>query len=532
MRKLFLLCLLVATTLNAGAQVHVAISNPDQWAATELSKYIGQTVTFDDPMIICSFSNSGTTVSPRRIFAPTNQALPRTKDYDHIIKLNNTGSIKLTGLGSNLRTGQHIEQLTIQVTGSGTGKYISGTIVGNSRADLTKGPDMSAIDMRGEHTLLVCAMNLEYYLAHNFSGNGMGPANAEQHARQRTKTIAALSTINADIYGLVEIQKGDEALREIAAELNKALPARGYRIVKSGTASEGSFTQSCYIYDTTTVETVGQLITIDEVVKDRKRMQIFREKATGEEFNFSINHFKAKSGSGSGVNANQGDGQGGFNADRVKESKAVIDRYNTYVSQIKAAKGEEDLDILIMGDLNAYGKEDPITTLIQNGMTDLHRSFHADSSYSYTFGGQAGYLDHALCSRSLLPQVTGMVAFHINSDEDDRYTYDKSNDLTMFRSSDHDPVLVGLRLDRSAQFTGIKANTLDILRNGDDIVVCDANVIDRDAYYLIVTPSGTLVQSGSIDSNEYTIARPTTPGLYILMVYANGVTKQVKLLVR
>ena len=173
-------------------------------------------------------------------------------------------------------------------------------------------------------------------------------------------------------------------------------------------------------------------------------MQTFEEFATGEKFIYSINHFKAKSGSASGADANKGDGQGAFNASRVAEANGVMDKYNAF----KAALHDED--ILIMVDLNDYGKEDPIMAFLKRGFYDLHRAFHADSSYSYTFSGQAGYLDHAIASASLLGQVTGMAAYTINSDENDKWTYDKSSDRTMFRCSDHDPVLVGLRLDSTA----------------------------------------------------------------------------------
>ena len=125
----------------------------------------------------------------------------------------------------------------------------------------------------------------------------------------------------------------------------------------------------------------------------------------------------------------------------MKEAESVLFHYDID----RGYYGDDD--ILIMGDLNAYAMEDPITVLREGGMIDLHRAFHADSSYSYVYHGYAGYLDHALCNSTLYPSVTGMVAYHINSDEKDSYAYDNSNDLTMFRCSDHDPVIVGLRLD-------------------------------------------------------------------------------------
>ncbi len=71
------------------------------------------------------------------------------------------------------------------------------------------------------------------------------------------------------------------------------------------------------------------------------------------------------------------------------------------------------------------------------------------------FDGQAGYLDHALASPTLVGQVTGATDWHINSDESDVVDYDTSfkpteqealYEANPYRSSDHDPVIVGLDL--------------------------------------------------------------------------------------
>ena len=213
----------------------------------------------------------------------------------------------------------------------------------------------------------------------------------------------------------------------------------------------------------------------------------------------------------------------------------MIQQYNRLRSQYK------DNDVLIMGDLNAYGKEDPITAFTNVGFIDLHRAFHADTSYSYTFHGQAGYLDHAICNASLRQQITGMAAYHINSDESDDYTYDKSNDLTMFRSSDHDPVLVGLKLDK----TQTEATTDPIVNNfsvaeqdgkqvvvfSEFITIYNAYDSDESSFYAIYTPQGVLVEQGQIDTSPYIVNMPTEHGLYIVYVYAQGKVWQRKILV-
>ena len=94
--------------------------------------------------------------------------------------------------------------------------------------------------------------------------------------------------------------------------------------------------------------------------------------------------------------------------------------------------------------------EDPITTLLEAGYTRLN------DDYSYVFDGAWGSLDHALASDSLLSQVSGTTTWHINADEasaldyNTDFTSDRQDDNLYapdaFRSSDHDPILVGLDL--------------------------------------------------------------------------------------
>ena len=89
-----------------------------------------------------------------------------------------------------------------------------------------------------------------------------------------------------------------------------------------------------------------------------------------------------------------------------------------------------------------------------------------DDGYSYVFEGQSGYLDHALASPSLAVQVTDVTEWHINADEpvalDYNVNFKSAGQVESFysdeayRSSDHDPVLVGLDLN-AYDFTGFLA---------------------------------------------------------------------------
>jgi predicted extracellular nuclease len=278
-------------------------------------------------------------------------------------------------------------------------------------------------------------------------------------------------------------------------------------------SANGTYTKSGYVYCDETVEPIGSMRSNETGVRNRKKMQAFKEHETGEVFIFSLNHFKAKSGSGTGANADQGDGQGQFNQTRKEEAQSVLSDCTT------SSNFYDDPDILIMGDLNAYAKEDPIRILTDGGLTDLHRYFHRDTSYSYVSNSLAGYLDHALANETMLSQVTGVQGYHINSDEDRSYGY-TSSDRTMFRCSDHDPVIVGLRLGAKIE---PKSN---IEMDNGLVVIKDA----EDGYYRVFNTMGLLMYEGKI-TDSYFYLPEQLQGLYIINVYTNGEVKQKKIMI-
>ena len=498
----------------------ITITNTDLWKNSELSSYVGKTIEFTNHFYVVNNTKSGQlTIAPRRIFNPTNQALPLSTEYYSLLNLNDQGTLTLTNVSGYHRIDERLHNLKVKVNSTTSVSLVSCDYRGNTRADMEKGYDLEVINARGEHTLLVCYMNLEYYLVDNF-GTGYGPDDAAAHTKQRNKTSQALAKINADIYALVEIQTGQGALAELAADLTKNT-GRNFTYINDGSTTDGSYTKSGYIYCTDVVTPHGNMQHNDTYVQNRKKVQGFTEKATGEKFILSVNHFKAKSGSGSGANKDQGDGQGSYNAARVKEAQSIINNYNSYLTTFS------DEDFLIVGDLNAYGKEDPITTLTDWGMIDLHRSFHADSSYSYVYQGTLGYLDHALCNSSLYPQVTGMTPYHINAPEKDGYTYDGSlNDGTMFRCSDHDPILVGLRLGTNNTSTdNIHTPTYEFYYNHAIQSIENA----QGGTYTIYAIDGSVVAREHITSTTHTITN-VPQGMYILTIQHNNHKQSLKLI--
>jgi len=159
-----------------------------------------------------------------------------------------------------------------------------------------------------------------------------------------------------------------------------------------------------------------------------------------------VNHFKSKGSACDDIgDPDIGDGQGNCNLTRTS---AAIALSNWLASD---PTGSGDPDFLIMGDLNSYAKEDPIAALQSAEYTDMLAAYAGTEAYSYVFDGQSGYLDHALANGNLVSQVTDVAVWHINADEPAALDYNDYNQPDLYapdpyRSSDHDPVLVGLNL--------------------------------------------------------------------------------------
>ncbi|MFN7900102.1 MAG: hypothetical protein ACK5N0_10650, partial [Synechococcaceae cyanobacterium] len=171
---------------------------------------------------------------------------------------------------------------------------------------------------------------------------------------------------------------------------------------------------------------------------------------SGEQLTTVVTHLKSKGSSAGGIgDADAGDGQGLSNGSRTRAAAELADWLAS------SPTGLNDPDVLILGDLNSYLKEDPITTLAARG----YQSLYGPESYSYQFNGQWGSLDHMLASSSLAAQLGSARKWWINSDEavvlDYNTEFKSASQISSFynadpfRSSDHDPLLAGFLLNPS-----------------------------------------------------------------------------------
>ena len=307
------------------------------------------------------------------------------------------------------------------------------------------------------------------------AGNCRGADNMEEFVRQRDKIVNELKAMDADAVGLMEIQNnGDFAVGYLVNALNTSIGSTVYAYVPQPPATGTDAIRVAMIYKPGKLTLVGGAMSDNDSVNNRPPMaQTFKVNSNGAKFSLIVNHLKSKGSCGGGTgNTDSGDGQGCWNLTRVQQATRLA---QYFIPAVVAASG--DADVLAVGDFNAYGHEDPIAYLTSNGMVnELERFVRPNGTpYSYVFNGMSGYLDHALASTSLDPQVTGVTEWHNNADEPDAIDYnlgDTADDPYVnnaFRASDHDPVVVSLNLagattDVSASVkivqSGLKGNVL------------------------------------------------------------------------
>ncbi len=338
-------------------------------------------------------------------------------------------------------------------------------------------------------------------------GCNRGTKNAAEFELQRTKIVNAMVAIDADIFGLMEIENngfGDNsAIANLVTELNANLTdtADHYSYITPAESdrSEGKYYGTdaimvAILYRPARVMPNGNAVPVrmpeqhisgtnpDGDVRQLDKFQrdslIQQFKVGKQKLTIAVNHFKSK---GSGCyedwiagefDDDPADLQGRCNEFRVSAAE-------TLGKALEGVKG----DVLLLGDFNAYGKEDPVRMLTDYdpatstrkivtaagtsiagtpldeaprevgkgfGYTNLAPAFIGEDAFSYTFDGELGSLDHAMGNKSLVKKVKGVEDWHINASESTlfeysgRFTGDLVKSDNPYSSSDHDPVVVSL----------------------------------------------------------------------------------------
>ena len=320
----------------------------------------------------------------------------------------------------------------------------------------------AAPDVGGD--LRIASFNVENF----FNGNGRGgdfptPRGTDSvraFRQQRDKVVATLAGLRADVVALQEIENDgwgeDSAIADLVDALNRALGRDGdYRIVRPATEQLGKDQIKVgLIYRESRVRLVGEPAAYEQgAFVDRNRVPLaatFEPVDGGVPFTVVSNHFKSKGGceEASGGDRDQSDFQACWNDTRRQAARELVEWLQTDPT------GSGNDHVLVTGDLNAYGLEDPIRLMVDRGYRDVVAQHAGEGAYSYVWRGESGRLDHALASASLAARVTGAAEWHVNADELDVFGWANERvpdrvrrqaDPGAIRSSDHDPLLVGLR---------------------------------------------------------------------------------------
>ncbi len=306
-----------------------------------------------------------------------------------------------------------------------------------------------------EGDVRIAAFNLQNLFNGDGRGGGFPTARGARTpadlARQIEGLVATITALDVDVAALMELENDGFDPRSSLAQLVDALnadgAARDWRFVDAGVGPGTNPIRVGLIYRGTRVRPQGPPATLDGgPFVDLSRVPLAQAfvplrdgRVDGDDFSVVAVHFKSKGCSdAAGADADRGDGQACWNAARTESAQRLRD----WLATAPTPAAER---VAVVGDFNAYAMEDPVRVFLDAGWRDPFAG-ERPAPYSFVFDGQAGRLDHALLSPALAARVAGAAKWHSNADEPvDTREREASGP---WRSSDHDPLVVGLRLRR------------------------------------------------------------------------------------
>ena len=347
--------------------------------------------------------------------------------------------------------------------------------------------------------------------ADSAKGCNRGAKSLEEFQLQRAKIVNAITEMDADLLGLMEMENNgfDEhaALHDLVESLNarqkEASKHYAFVTLPKALLTEDRFfggdaIMVAMIYrpallipsgDADVIPLPQQRYTTGGVTKSAGQrdslVQRFTVAGSDAPLTLVVNHLKSK---GSGCYEN-GDGktepadlQGKCTEFRVSAAKVLGEAVSKMPGQV-----------LLVGDFNSYAKEDPIRVLTDYapvagerqirsashtyiggkpyeqmgqtvakgyGLVDLNVKFNQEKAISYSYEAELGTLDYALANPALADKVVAVADWHINSFESNLFEYGSAytGDLIKsdnpFSASDHDPVIVDLKLKEASKGGG------------------------------------------------------------------------------
>ena len=393
-------------------------------------QYVGKMVQITTPLYVCGNYYDSLILATERLYVPEEKAVGLADgDSTQYWAIKKSNREKIISLSCNIRNyevriGAVVKNLQARVVAPG--KLVTGAtpkFINNKPEPKPKMPKKG---------LLVCAANIQNYF-YDLGGYAQRKTTKKQQAMQTQKICKAFKQIDADIYALCEIQKGDSAAQMLVDAMNKMAKKERYAYVSHGWSNSDMI--SCgYIYRMDKVRPYGDLQYAYKDTTSHYRYRLmacgFEEVSSGEKFVLNINHLRSKRGTG---------------AESNEKRMANVDSLLVMLDKIEQEQVFGDSDVLLVGDYNAYTQEEPIQTLVRAGYADMVMR-DASMGYSYVYHSEAGYLDRVFASESMAEQVKQVAVYHLNADYFYSRGFKRGLDDTMFRYADHDPILIRVEL--------------------------------------------------------------------------------------
>ena len=308
-----------------------------------------------------------------------------------------------------------------------------------------------------------------------------GAATATEFNGQKTKVIEELFGMNGDVYGLSEVQNfangntngvtyTNAALQSLVDGLNckfagfdalctgaAATPTTPFALLDTlglAGANGTDAIRTAMIYRPDRLTPVGGPTMYYQNDENRPTLAQTFQPATGvksssQSFTFVVNHYRSKGSACGG--ASDDIFQGTCNGMRLSMAQAVVAWLAGNPTSDPAGATRR---LLVVGDFNAYYGEDPIQYFKNNGYANLINLILGASAYSYDFGSQRGYLDHAMANTAMNALVKSVAEWHNNSDEPSSLEALNSSSKSAsaqvayygpdpYAASDHDPIVIG-----------------------------------------------------------------------------------------
>ena len=427
MRKIIILVIACALASNmlAVEKVEWPASFADGW-----EKYIGKMVQITTPLYVCGNYYDSLILSTERLYVPEERAIGLADGdstaYWAIKKANRAKIVSLSCKVRNyeVRTGAVLKNLQARVVAPG--KLVTGATPKFMNNKPEAKPKMP------KEGLLVCAANIQNYFF-DLGGYAQRKTTKKQQQMQTEKICKAFKQIDADIYALCEIQRGDSAPQMLVDAMNAMAKKEKYAYVSDGWDNQDMI--ACgYIYRKDRVRAYGEMVHgyADTASHYHYRLVAmgFEELSSGEKFVLNINHLRSKRGTG---------------AESNEKRMANVDSLLVMLDKIESEQMFDDADLLLVGDYNAYAQEEPVQAIVRAGYEDL--VVRDDStSYSYIYHSEAGCLDRVFASETMVKQVQKVAVYHLNADYFYSRGFKRGLDDTVFRYADHDPVLISVKL--------------------------------------------------------------------------------------